>query len=971
MNRRGLHALSGPILFLLFFSYATAAALLFQKFLLPLVTSAYHGHGLLAADSAYFHSVAVELAEKIRQNGWSAWRIYPAKGAAGNVALLGALYRLFGSDPSLIVPVNAAFHALSGTLLFLLGRTLWPGKIGVVAGTVTGTLFVVFPSALNWYGQIHKDGFAIAGAFLILMAWTVAGTSQISLKRITKLVVLALAGAGLSVFVRPYNLTLIFGGLAAMLVVQGIVLCSVQNRSGDARSLIPRLLLVVLVGVMASMAPRAGVESQNYAHWSPDASKQNRAHRPVRAGDQQKLIESTWSWQHAFWVPRSADKYAEVLARTRFGLIRRGEGVQADSIYDADALPQSTPQVLEYIPRALQIAVLAPFPSHWFEKLSAARLVAIGEMAICYAIIPGLFLALWFARSREALFVVVFALSILAVYGVTLANVGTLYRIRYPFLFLLLLVGVAGWMGFFERRGWLSKNAPNEAVREKVDRSPDDLTRARSTLVSSGVAVAAVTAMMFFGLFVRDVIMARLFGLGVELDAFVAASIVPMFLVVALSVPIGTAIVPVYLNVQAHRSPVVARALAQRIGLAFLAVALVLSVLLLVIGPHLLEIAGWESLADKAALTQAMMVWMVAIFFISGLVTLANGLLNALGQYMVPAAAQMTVPVFAIGALLLFGSSHGAIVVAVAMLAGQVANLVIVYLVLARHGMVIWNFDGFEKGKTAEAQQFIAQYLPLIAAAVFMQLALPVSTGMASVLPEGSVAALGLGNKAVLFATGLIGAAVTSVVLPYFSRYLSQNRWLDAKRELSFLLLMGTVISIPFTLSLYLLSEPFVRLVFEGGALGSADAEIVSHVMAYGVLQLPFFVINILLLKFAIASRHSARVMLAAGLGLAAVVLLNLALMNRMGVSGIALSMTMAVAITSAVMLVLFWRLGDVTWMDTAFIGMNWMLFLALAVCLHYESYSGVIAAGSAFVFLAFGEWSVVARSRAYGTALP
>lgn len=39
--------LSPAIVFLLFFSYATAAALLFQKFLLPLVSSAHYAQGLV------------------------------------------------------------------------------------------------------------------------------------------------------------------------------------------------------------------------------------------------------------------------------------------------------------------------------------------------------------------------------------------------------------------------------------------------------------------------------------------------------------------------------------------------------------------------------------------------------------------------------------------------------------------------------------------------------------------------------------------------------------------------------------------------------------------------------------------------------------------------------------------------------------------------------------------------------------
>ena len=83
------------------------------------------------ADSLIFHNVAVSLAESIRLHGWSAWTIWPATGVTGNVGILGALYALFGDDPALIIPVNALLHATSGVIVYLIGRKLFPNRIGL------------------------------------------------------------------------------------------------------------------------------------------------------------------------------------------------------------------------------------------------------------------------------------------------------------------------------------------------------------------------------------------------------------------------------------------------------------------------------------------------------------------------------------------------------------------------------------------------------------------------------------------------------------------------------------------------------------------------------------------------------------------------------------------------------------------------------------------------------------------------
>lgn len=67
------------MLWVLFFCFATSAALLFQKALLPRLPALHAGSGLLDGDSIYFHNVAVELAARIRREaGLSGASIRPS-----------------------------------------------------------------------------------------------------------------------------------------------------------------------------------------------------------------------------------------------------------------------------------------------------------------------------------------------------------------------------------------------------------------------------------------------------------------------------------------------------------------------------------------------------------------------------------------------------------------------------------------------------------------------------------------------------------------------------------------------------------------------------------------------------------------------------------------------------------------------------------------------------------------------------
>ncbi len=125
------------------FIFAFFMALLFQKVVLPLVPDMHAGHGLLRNDAIVFHNIAAEVAEHIRMNGWSEWRLFP--GAGGNVGALSAIYALLGPDPAWFIPINAAAHATSAMLIYRMGGRLWPGNAGMLGGLMAWIIFLVFP----------------------------------------------------------------------------------------------------------------------------------------------------------------------------------------------------------------------------------------------------------------------------------------------------------------------------------------------------------------------------------------------------------------------------------------------------------------------------------------------------------------------------------------------------------------------------------------------------------------------------------------------------------------------------------------------------------------------------------------------------------------------------------------------------------------------------------------------------------
>ena len=102
--------------------------------------------------------------------------------------------------------------------------------------------------------------------------------------------------------------------------------------------------------------------------------------------------------------------------------------------------------LLRYLPRSLMMALLAPFPSQWFDvsgSTGVMRVCAGAEMLLIYALLPSVLTGMWLmAMHREpgGLLMLFFATLVMITEALVIANLGILFRLRLLFLFPLLIM---------------------------------------------------------------------------------------------------------------------------------------------------------------------------------------------------------------------------------------------------------------------------------------------------------------------------------------------------------------------------------------------------------------------------------------------------------------------------------------------------------------------------------------------------
>lgn len=427
-----------------FFAYTAAVALFVQLVALPYLFPQWHaGDGLLVGgDWLRHHRLAVELAQEIHSQGWKVWTLRPEGQAPAGIA--GAIYALTVPKPWTLIPLNAALHAtatliLLRILLFLIVD--WRKVIWAVLP------FFLYPSTAQWTTQILKDGYSILGFFLFLYGWLVLTrleTWQRVRWRLTLPLFSVVLGGAFIWLVRPYLLQILqgVGAMVALLLTIVALHRAVKRRLSWPKSAASALLVW---GIVASLFLGTQFGGKVISAEVPtQAEVENTDTREVE-------------WQNSTWAPAIVEDlfYSLALVRDRFITLNP----DAASNVDVGVEFKSASDVIAYLPRATQIAFFAPFPPQWFESGSLDvstffRRVSAFEMIGVYIALLFLPYAVWrFRRQLETWIVFFFCVGTTVFYGLVTANIGTLYRFRYPFLMTLVACGIAGGIVLFQGLG--------------------------------------------------------------------------------------------------------------------------------------------------------------------------------------------------------------------------------------------------------------------------------------------------------------------------------------------------------------------------------------------------------------------------------------------------------------------------------------------------------------------------------------
>ena len=404
--------------------------------------------------------------------------------------------------------------------------------------------------------------------------------------------------------------------------------------------------------------------------------------------------------------------------------------------------------------------------------------------------------------------------------------------------------------------------------------------------------------------FVRDSVIAGVFGVGPHTDAFVVAFRLPNLLRRLFAEgAFAQAFVPILGEYRHVRSADETRSLINHVATLLAVILVIVSAIGMIAAPLIIYLTapGFVANADKFAVTvQLLRITFPYILFIS-LTSFAGAILNTWSRFSVPAFTPTLLNVsFIVFALWLAPFFDPPILaLAWAVFVGGLLQLGFQLPFLAGISMLPRiRFDLTDPG--------VWRILKLMGPAVFGvsigQISLVISTIFASFLVTGSVTWLYYADRLMEFPTGLLGVALGTILLPSLTRSFADKTNEEYSRLLDWGLRLTFMLALPCAVALALLAVPLIATLFHHGEFGVEDVMMTRNALtAYSVGLLGLILVKVLAPGF--YARQNIRTPVKIALvTLTATQLMNLVFIWRLQHAGLALAISLGACLNAGLL---------------------------------------------------------------------
>ena len=438
------------------------------------------------------------------------------------------------------------------------------------------------------------------------------------------------------------------------------------------------------------------------------------------------------------------------------------------------------------------------------------------------------------------------------------------------------------------------------------------------TLFRSAATISGFTLLSRITGLVRDILIARAFGVGPLTDAFWVAFRIPNLLRRLFAEgAFSQAFVPILGAARTDHGDEAVQVLLDRVALLLTATLMVITVIGVIAAPWVVAAMASGMTHDARDTQFEAAVWMTRMMFpyivCMSLVAFASGVLNTWRKFAVPAITPVLLNLCMIGACIGLAPYFDPPIyaLAVGVMLGGLAQLSVQWWALRRLKLTPrWSLNVRQAWNDPTVTRILRQMAPATVGVSVAQISLLINTNIATWLTPGSVTWLSYADRLMEFPTALLGVALGTVLLPSLSAAHAKKDGAGYQALLDWGLKLVLLLGLPAALGMVLLADGLVATLFHYGAFSDQDvAQTRLAVMAYSVGLVGLLAVKILAPGFYAKQDIRTPVKIAIAV-LVFTQLLNVVLVPRLAHAGLALAIGLGACANAGALLIGLRRKG-------------------------------------------------------------
>ncbi len=436
------------------------------------------------------------------------------------------------------------------------------------------------------------------------------------------------------------------------------------------------------------------------------------------------------------------------------------------------------------------------------------------------------------------------------------------------------------------------------------------------TLARAGIVVAGAFFVSRVLGWVRLVVITNQFGAGTELDAYFAAFRLPdtIFQLVAAGA-LSSAMIPVLATLFQKNEEDRAWRVVSTVLNVMLILLFALSVVVAIFAPVIVPIItpGFDAVGTELTVRLTRIMLLSPILLAAGAVV--SSVLNARGRFGAAAVAPSLYNIAIIVAALVLGPYLGVEALAIGVVFGSLLHVGVQILPLVRERFRLW-FD-IDLGDSS-SRQVLTLMAPRALGLGANQITFMIATMLATSVGVGAVTSYNVAWTVMQIPLGVIGFPLGVVLLPSLSRAVATGSTREFGRLIvgSIRLLLWVMFFV--TAVGIVLRRQVVTLLFDTG-LDERTIALTSDTLSFMLLGLAGYSLVIVFAR-AFYSGHDTRTpVITALLDMATAIVVGVATVGTLGLSGVALGLTAGAWVEAAALGILLWRRTPGTGIESVF----------------------------------------------------